>query len=104
MTFSDMEVQVGISGNHCKTFGEANLACITDVSMNADLPHFWFDIMSVGNGVVTLKDRGEVVTLPIKSRHKTEYVEFPMVSSWERLFKDGKPSVYRFVPFKGHRF
>lgn len=95
---------MGISGNYRKTFAEANIACATNVSMNADLPHFWFDVVSVANGSVTLKDRGEEITLAIKRNKHSQYVELPMVSSYERLFKNGKPSIYRFVPFQGKRW
>ncbi len=95
---------MGIQGNYCKTFAVANIACITNVSMDADLPHFWFDVISVRDGVVTLKDRNAEVALPIKRNQKSQYVEYEMVGQWEQLFRGGKPSVYRFVPFKGKRW
>lgn len=94
---------MGISGTYCRTFAEANIACITNVSMDADLPHFWFDVAALNNKVVTLKDQGEEVQLKIKRNRNSEYVEFQMVGQWERLFQGGKPSVYRFVPFVGKR-
>jgi hypothetical protein len=95
---------MGISGIYCKTFAEASIACITKVSMDADLPHFWFDVVACGDGVVTLKDQGEEVRLPIKRNKNSEYVELQMIGEWERLFKGGKPSVYRFLPFRGKRY
>lgn len=95
---------MGISGVYVNTFAEANIASSVNVSMNADLPHFWFEVTAIENGAVTLKDQGEVVTLPIHTNKNGEYVEYPMVSTWERHFRGGKPSIYRFVPFQGKRF
>lgn len=94
----------GIAGTHCSRFSEANIATSVEVSMNADLPHFWFDIVGVNDKEVTMRDKGEQVTLHIKRNRTGEYVEYPMVSLYERLFCGGKPTLYRFVPFKGERF
>jgi len=55
---------MGISGKYCKTSPRRTSPCITNVSMDANLPHFWFDVVAEPHksSSLTLKDKGEEVT------------------------------------------
>jgi hypothetical protein len=106
---------MGISGQYVNKFSEANLAVVSDISMNSDYPHFWFDVVSTDGKTVTLKDRGIQLTLTIhktnpkarkhpifKNAQVMEYVVIDQSSTFERLYKR-PPQKFKVMAFQGRR-
>lgn len=96
---------MGVSGRYVKTFAEANLASAINVHMNADYPHFFFDVLGVEGKNVKLKSHWDSTefTLPIKRNRSGQFVVLQQVSTYERLFQGGKPADIRFQPMQGER-
>ena len=97
---------MGVNGNYVATFKDANLAVVSDISMNADYPHFWFDVVGWDGKHVTIENRDQRFTLPIhKGRKgmKLEYVVIEQSSSFER-FTHRPPTKFKVHPFKGQKF
>lgn len=98
---------MGVQGQYVATFSEGNIASIEGVHMNADYPHFFFDILGVmpKNKVQLRSHRDSSVwERPIrKDKSGHEYATIQQVSTYERIFKGGKPHTHKIYPVKGER-
>jgi hypothetical protein len=106
---------MGVSGQFVFKFSDGNLALVTDVPMNADYPHFYFDVLAIDGKTVTLRDKGVEMVLPIhrtnpkarkhpvlRKAHVMEYVEIEQSSMFEKLYRR-PPQKFKVYPFKGAR-
>ena len=98
---------MGIQGQYVDTFVEGNIASCVDTHMNADYPHFFFDVVGTQGPRVTLQSHhsAQQFEFPIRrDKSGKEYAVISQVSTYERLFRGGKPAKFRIYPMKGHRF
>lgn len=96
---------MGISGKYVKTFAEANLATCTGISLDADYPHYFFDVLEVNDGKVKLRShngRKEFEFHIFQGPH-CEYAEIEQKSSFE-IMSRRKPTKFKIAPFNGERF
>jgi hypothetical protein len=79
---------MGVCGTYVKSFIEGNIAVVVDISMNADYPRNFFDIVKGDKDKVTLKSHsnGEEMEFTIKKKNSREFVEISMLSSFEKMF------------------
>lgn len=95
---------MAIVGQWVSTFENANLACVDGISLNADYPHVFFDVVSVDKKNVTLKSHsdGTEMTLKRKRGHTSDFLEIEMKSSYEKIFRL-RPAKFKITPFKGKK-
>jgi hypothetical protein len=100
---------MGISGQYVKTFREGNIASCTGISLDADYPHYFFDVIEADEKTVKLKSHhaGEEFTFDIHQvvgRLKgQEYAVIEQKSSFEKML-NRKPSQFKIIPMNGKRF
>ncbi len=90
---------VPVYGEFKKTFAEANLAIVSELPSNEGYEHYFFAMMGVRFGRVTLASKGKAGTFPIRTDYSgREYIEFAQRGVWER--EAGlPPTVFRVIPF-----
>lgn len=92
-----------ISGRYVKTFAEATHAVTADMSMNADYP-FMQPLITANDGKnITISEGGKTLTSRIRKGRMFEFIEIEQTSSYEAIFRGGKPSKFRCHPFQDER-
>ena len=98
-----------VSGGYVKGFEGANMAMVSGINMDADYPHWCFEVVEVVKALfdvseVVLKSMqtGEVIRLKVRRSDisKHEHAVIKMSSSFEKL-TDRPPASFRINPFKG---
>ena len=95
---------MGICGVYCDSFDDANLACVVDISTNANYPHLSFDVVSVDQDDVILKSHANGKHMTFKRQHGNgqDCLVIKMKSSYETML--GRPAKkFKILPFNGKR-
>lgn len=92
---------MGIRGQYTDKFEHANLACCNDISLNGGYKHYFFDVLSVADGHVTLKSHfdGTQFVFKIHRGRKREFCWIELISS---IF-GGRPQKFKVLPMVGKR-
>jgi hypothetical protein len=93
---------MGISGKYVESFDNADLACVADLHLNSDYPHFFFTVKEVTSDRVRLMSHRNGEEMWFNREHKDEKNEFvviKMMSSFERMV-GRSPTMFKIYPMK----
>lgn len=88
-----------VSGRYVDTFAEATHALPDGMHMNADYPFMLPRVVSVTDGVVTIREGSNETSFPIRKHAGREVGTVEQSSSFERMFR-GKPQKFTMRPFR----
>lgn len=91
-----------VSGTYVNTFAEASHALPDGMHMNSDYPLMLPRIAALKGKTVTLRGRDGDVEAKVQKdkRSGREYCSIAQVSTYERIFRGGQPTRWKFFPFK----
>lgn len=95
---------MGILGQYTDKFEDANLACCAGISLDGGYRHYFFDVLSIVDGYVTLKSHydGTQFVFKICCGRRSEFCWIELISNFDAIF-GRDPEKFKVLPMVGKR-